>query len=567
MASKTFYLKYRPQKIAELDLVDIRQGLEKVLKSGKVPHAFLFAGHRGTGKTSAARIVAKAINCERRLTTTFEVSPRRRRGPSTSEVKYEPCNQCTICKEITAGSALDLLEIDAASNRGIDDIRNLREKIKLSPARAKYKVYIIDEVHMLTTEAFNALLKTLEEPPAHAVFILCTTAPEKLPGTIISRCLRFNFEKANLAELMTVLKRAVKGERLKPEKGVLEEIAKSADGIPRDAHKLLEQLSFSGKKITLKETKELLGKIEALSPGKLLSLLATKKTKAALLEIDRIVEAGGNLAVYTQEILDCLRQAMLAKVGLEKVSLPKEMEEFSLEEIKLLIQLFSRAVGEMKTNPIPQLPLELVVVEWCEKQDEGARDTRRNFDTDGQSATDFSLMSARRNKNIPPGGGTSAQIRSKSSSPAHPSSRELAQIHQQGNGLEEIKKRWDELLAGVKPLNHSVEALLRAARPTKMDGEFLILEVFYKFHKERLETEKCRSVVEEVAGQILGMPIRLRCILGQKRDNTGARKNKDRETRQLAGTARKDFIGSTNRGFSDSVEDDIMKTAEEIFGV
>ena len=240
MASATYYLKYRPQKVSELDLISVRESLEKILKSKKIPHAFLFSGPKGIGKTSAARIFAKSINC---------LGKRK---------DFEPCNKCDVCQEITNGSSLDLIEIDAASNRGIDDIRSLREKIKLSPARCRYKVYIVDEAHMLTTEAFNALLKTLEEPPAHAVFILCTTEPEKLPKTIVSRCLQIKFQKAKKEEVINSLKRVVKGEKLEVEKEVLAEISVNAEGSFRDAQKILDQLSLANRKISLKERPELM---------------------------------------------------------------------------------------------------------------------------------------------------------------------------------------------------------------------------------------------------------------------------------------------------------------------
>jgi DNA polymerase-3 subunit gamma/tau len=466
MESKAYYLKYRPQKFFELDSTDAREALIRTFKSGKAPHAFLLTGPKGTGKTSAARIIAKAVNCQKRK-------------------NFEPCNRCEICQEITDGSALDLIEIDAASNRGIDDIRNLREKIKLAPVKCKYKVYIVDEVQMLTTEAFNALLKTLEEPPAHAIFILCTTQPEKLPTTIVSRCLGFNFRKANSEEVIRALKRAVKGEKLKIEKGVLEVIGSSVDGSFRDGHKILEQLSFAGRKITLGETKKLLGQIEELAPQKLLSLLAVKDAKAALIEIDRITKIGGDLSVYIQEILNRLRLGMLAKMGLEDVEPLEETKDFSLSQIKSLIQLFSQAALEIKTSPIPQLPLELVVVEWSSGEKLG---TAR--------APLFSETRA----------GVSGKEKSEPPSP-----------HPEGKGLDEILEKWSDLLAQVRPLNHSVEALLRASRPVSLDGEVLTLEVFYKFHKERLETDKCRAVVEEVAQQILGIPVKLKCILGQKK--------------------------------------------------
>ena len=490
MDSKTFYLKYRPQKLAELDLVEIREELSKIVKSGKIPHALLFVGPQGTGKTSAARIIAKAVNCEHQDAK----DTRARRD-------FEPCNRCKICEAITNGTALDLIEIDAASNRGIDDIRNLREKIKLSPARCRYKVYIIDEVHMLTTEAFNALLKTLEEPPAHAIFILCTTAPEKLPKTIISRCLRFNFRKGKPSEVMTALERAAKEEKLKIEKGVLEEISKDVDGSFRDAHKILEQLALEGEKITLLAAKKLLGQIEGLAPDKLLKLMAAKKTKAALQEIDRIVKNGGDLMIYSGQLLDQLRLGMLAKLGLEEVSCPEETKKFSLAEIKILIRLFFQATEEIKFSPIPQLPLELVVVEYCEKRNEKIKDEK--------------LVKRSKGK--------------------------------ERNLLARVKSRWTEVLASIRPLNHSVEALLRASRPLEFDGERLVLEVFYKFHKERLETEKCRRLVEKVTSQVLERPIKLQCVLGA------------REPAKAPGGFR------APNNFGKAASYDIIKAAEEIF--
>jgi len=486
----TFYLKYRPAKVKELDLTDVRESLEKVLRSGKVSHAFLFSGPKGTGKTSAARILAKAVNCLRN---------RKKKSD------FEPCNNCEICREISKGQALDLIEIDAASNRGIDDIRNLREKIKLSPAKCQYKVYIIDEVHMLTNEAFNALLKTLEEPPKHALFVLCTTQPEKLPKTIISRCTQVKFKKASQKEIMRSLKRAVKGEGLKPEKGVLEEIAKSADGSFRDAQKILDQLSSDGKKISLQETEKLLGRIEDLKPNKLLLFLADRKGKEALLEIDKIVSFDLNLDFYLQTILEKLRFILLEKTGISNLKdqdLEEELKEAFTDlnkgDIFRLITLFSQAALEIKVSPIQQLPLELVVVQWCEVKKDNPSTKKEEVKIEEKKAN-------------PLGNGESKK--------AKPN----------GNGLNVIVDRWEDLLTGVRPLNHSVEALLRASRPLKMEGQFLTLEVFYKFHKERLETEKCRSIVEEIASQIMETPVKLKCILGEKK-KTPVMKTVDKET-------------------------------------
>lgn len=498
MASATYYLKYRPQKVSELDSVSVRESLGKILKSKKIPHAFLFSGPKGTGKTSAARIFAKSINC---------VGKRK---------DFEPCDKCDICQEITGGNSFDLMEIDAASNRGIDDIRSLREKIKLSPAKCRYRVYIIDEVHMLTTEAFNALLKTLEEPPAHAIFILCTTEPEKLPKTIISRCLQIKFQKAKKDEVVNSLKRVVRGEKLEVEKEVLAEISANAQGSFRDAQKILDQLSLANRKVTLKEAKKLLGKIEELQPYKLLKSLAEQDVKAALLEIDRVVNFGADLEIYTQGLLENLRWLLLKKSGLDVLededSQMKEIEgKFEKVDLLRLINLFAKAALEIKTSTITQLPLELAVIEWNETNQkpsippfsEARDDTKKEIVNDFRSLNDQPIQKSDDNSKVSQ---TADQNSSKGAFSA-------------SSGLEDILEKWDELLAGVRPLNHSVEALLRAARPIKLDGPNLTLEVFYKFHKERLETEKCRLIVEEIAGQLLGLPIRLKCILGEKKND------------------------------------------------
>src|SRR3989344_4001249 len=283
----TYYLKYRPQTIASLDLASVRKELGAILTSGRFAHAYLFSGPRGTGKTSAARILAKVVNCKRNEKT----------GKTKRTGLSEPCNTCISCRAITQGNALDLIEIDAASNRGIDDIRELRERIRLAPTQSRYKVYIIDEVHMLTTEAFNALLKTLEEPPEHALFILATTAPEKLPGTVISRCTQFAFPKASVKELVLSLSKAVKGEKLRIDPTALEMIAQAVDGSFRDGMKVLEQLSLrttphtsKSRKITVGDVSQVMGLGEGDAVRKLLNLLAKGETEPALLLVSEIVK-------------------------------------------------------------------------------------------------------------------------------------------------------------------------------------------------------------------------------------------------------------------------------------
>lgn len=468
----TFYLKYRPQKIKELDLSEIREQLSQTLSSEKIPHAFLFTGPKGLGKTSAARIVAKSINCETRKT--------QKQTPKTRK-NFEPCNKCQICKGITAGTLLDLIEIDAASNRGIDDIRELRERIKLSPSQAKKKVYVIDEAHMLTMPAFNALLKTLEEPPEHALFILCTTKPEKLPGTIISRCQRFNFRLAKPREIVRALKRIVKGEKLKVKDEVLDLIAKRAEGSFRDAVKVLQQLSFGGRNISLKKTEDFFGR-ELVWANDILKLLAEKSIPQALQAVNKAVKNGVDLKVLIAEILEILRKVLLRKYQV----LDEEIEEYGLEinQIKKLINLFDKAGRELKGTVIPQLPLELAIIEYCNIQN-----THLTHSTDSRQAYQKSQPKV-----------------------DHPLDEKTSKL-KNNRDLEEM---WQEVLKAIKKDNHSLVALLKSTRPRKIKGKKMFVEVFYKFHKDKLEVDDNVGLVEKRIEQVFGKLLKIEYILSIK---------------------------------------------------
>lgn len=515
----TLYRKYRPQKIEEIDLTEIRETLQKIARNADIPHAFLFAGPRGAGKTSAARILAKVVNCD-------PPSPRLRKG-------IEPCNKCEQCTAIAKGISLSVIEIDAASHRGIDDIRVLRETVKLSPAGGRMKVYIIDEAHMLTTEASNALLKTLEEPPSHAIFILATTAPEKLPDTTRSRCMTLVFRKGREDEVIRSLERAVKGEGIKIEKDALSEIAKNTDGSFREAHKILEQLALGGEKITWEAAKRLF-ELASANPQKLLSHIAGKDTKGALEEIEKVVEKGANLKLYTAEIIRILRLSLLGKVGVETKG--AAILELEIEETKTLIELFSEAARQLPTAVIPQLPLELAVVKWGEGGEE-------------------QVQSARLDINSPPAEGGTGPARSRSRGPRpaglstlDSTSQGLAQTvgpNARGHAPvpgKELEESWREIMRQVKQKNHSAEALLRATRPRKLEAGVLEIEVFYQFHKERIEKEPYRSLVEGVAAEVFSGNIRLLCSLSS------------------SGQKAVDLVNVT-----EDVEEDITRLAEEIF--
>ena len=334
----SLYRKYRPQSFANLVGQDhIRTTLMNALKNDKVNHAYLFTGPRGTGKTSTARLVAKAINCE-------------------NLKEAEPCESCDICRDITDGRLIDLIEIDAASNRGIDEIRDLREKINFAPTRARSKVYIIDEVHMLTKEAFNALLKTLEEPPAHVFFILATTEVHKIPETILSRCQRFDFKRIEDTVLVQRLAWIAEQEKIEAESAALEEIAHKAQGGLRDAIGLLEQLSVNGK-LSFDHVRDVLGISGKVSLEKLYGFLQSQDGGKAVEEINALYNEGYDLTQFTKDFLELLRQKMLEQV--------REGNDLELKRVLAWIEHFQRAYEGAKFATIPQLPLEVAAVQSC----------------------------------------------------------------------------------------------------------------------------------------------------------------------------------------------------------
>ncbi len=374
MENLVLYRKYRPKSFAEVvNQEHVIKTLTNALSLGKVAHAYLFTGPRGTGKTTVARLLAKAVNCENRPSTKLGTG----KG-------FEPCNKCLACQEINEGRALDLIEIDAASNRGIDEIRELREGIKFSPVRLKYKVFIIDEVHMLTREAFNALLKTLEEPPAHAIFVLATTEIHKVPQTIISRCQRFDFHKLTLNKIVDRLKLIAKEEGVKIDKQALELIALNADGAARDAESLLGQvMAMEDKEITLAEAQTILGTADISAVMAMVDFLIKKDLPGALGFINKLAEDGYELGQFAKSLINYLRKAMVLAAyrqggetaKIRQLVAPELTDEqfktileqgqkFTSADFIKAIRLFMRAENEVKSAALPQLPLELAMVEW-----------------------------------------------------------------------------------------------------------------------------------------------------------------------------------------------------------
>ncbi|MDD5147634.1 MAG: DNA polymerase III subunit gamma/tau [Candidatus Daviesbacteria bacterium] len=499
-----YYLKYRPQALSELiGQETVKQNLLSGFKNNKLSHAYLFVGPRGTGKTSTARILAKMVNCE--------------------DQDKAPCNKCSTCISITDGSNLDLIEIDAASNRGIEDIRSLREKIKLAPSSAKKKVYIIDEVHMLTTEAFNALLKTLEEPPAHVIFILATTELGKIPQTILSRVQRLDFKLATPEELLEILTKIVKKEKIDIDEEALKILIKKADGSFRDGVKLLDQISAIGGKITAKSIDENFKSSQFENILNFIQNLKNKNADAGLLDIGKYMENGGDIKELTLSLMDVLRSLILIKNGvgeqLVKHRLTEDKyrkllriaENFTNQELILDLNILQGSLEKLKFTSIPSLPLELAVVEICSFTSAVIleSDERRTIGSRDSIATPTAPL---QNDKIET---TDEQIQPQSSiikdppSISHPLSS-----NSDSPDILKIKEKWTFVLETIRPFNFSLEALLRSINVRECTDTSVIMEVPYSFHQRILEAPKNKDLLESILSDILGRSIRISTILG-----------------------------------------------------
>lgn len=499
-----FYRKYRPQKLADLIGQDhVREALLSSLVSGKIGHGYLFSGPRGSGKTSTARILAKAVNCE-----VYG-------GKKSDNPKYgEPCNKCNACRAISDGSYLDLIEIDAASNRGIDEIRDLRDKIKLSPVSGRFKVYIIDEVHMLTPEAFNALLKTLEEPPAHAIFILCTTLPEKLPATIISRLLRFNFKKATAEDLSLVIEKIAKLEKIKIEKEAVLAIGKAADGAYRDALSILDQLATSGKTITEKDVKTAYKLTSTKALDEFLEAVFDRDLKASVLLVSEIGETY-DIPTFILDVIFVLKKLLFIKIGAgvqtgkgEEGGIQKLAEKVTYGEIQNLMKLLLVAEAETHLYPLPEISLTLAVCKFLPQVEE-----EELAGPAGLHPAPTSSLPETQIKDSESASAAGARAGAPRPSPAN---EKKGLTKKSAKSMADLEAKWGEFLAKVRPVNAHVVALLKSTRPSTFDGANLVLEVFFKFHKEKLEEPKIMNLLCEVLEEVLGKPVSLKFILANR---------------------------------------------------
>ncbi|MDD5290799.1 MAG: DNA polymerase III subunit gamma/tau [Patescibacteria group bacterium] len=474
----TLYRKYRPQNFAEVvGQNHIKVTLENEIQSGRIAHAYLFCGPRAVGKTTLARVMAKAVNCLKR-----------------KEGESEPCNQCEICEEITVGRNLDIMEIDAASHTGVDNVReNIITSARTSPSRCKYKVFIIDEVHMLSISAFNALLKIIEEPPANVIFILCTTEIHKVPTTIISRCQRFDFRRISVSDTVKKLNYIVGKEKIKIGKNILEAIARKSEGYMRDAEGLLGQIvSIGGREITQAEADLVIPRSDLDEIINLIGYLIKKDAAAGVRLVNKLVDEGVNLAAFTSDLVEVLRKIMLDKISAGNLALEfgetleikinEVSRELTLEQLTFFIERFIKVKNELKDSFIAQLPIELAITELCLAKE---------------------------------GAGKSAPIAPKpvvgaSPKPAANPGEALA-----GIGLEEIKNRWHEVLTRVKKYNHSLSFILRVCQPRDIAGQELCLAFKYKFHKDRVSNIQVKGLVENILTEVYGQPLSIQAVIDE----------------------------------------------------
>ncbi|MBN1255080.1 MAG: DNA polymerase III subunit gamma/tau [Deltaproteobacteria bacterium] len=487
--------KWRPQVFEELIGQDhVTRTLQNAIAAGRLAHAFLFAGPRGVGKTSAARILAKAANCVQ--------------GPT-----QKPCNQCENCKEIAEGSSIDVLEIDGASNTGVDNVRELRENVRYLPSKSRYKIYIIDEVHMLSTSAFNALLKTLEEPPSHVLFVFATTEPHKIPLTILSRCQRFDFKRIPLNLIFERLRAIASAEEVRIDDDALMLIAREAEGGMRDAQSLLDQvISYSGKEIQKDDILTLLGIGDRQILFDLSAAIFEKDAKRCLALIDDLYNRGYDLGQFCKDFLNHFRNLLVMKLEGGKssvISVPEdEAKELlsqgggvSFEDLHRLFQILLKGEELMTRTPFPKVVLEMTVVEMARLEsllplDEILSRVERLENTLSPHASNTENRRA-----------VSESVSNKGS--GGPNSRkpvggcreEIAHDSQEGvEASEEEVRQWDEFINFVRGENPILASFLTQGRPLRLTDT--ILEIGFakdSFSLDRISERTTLQSVEELA--------------------------------------------------------------------
>jgi DNA polymerase-3 subunit gamma/tau len=510
MGSEVFYRKWRPQTLSEvLGQEPVTQTLRHAVERGKIAHAYLFCGPRGTGKTSTARILAKAVNCP-------------------NQTGGEPCNACDMCRSITEGRALDVIEIDAASNRGIDEIRSLREKANYAPSLARYKVYIIDEVHMLTEAACNALLKTLEEPPGHVIFVLATTEAHKVIATIVSRCQRFNFHRLRQTEIMDKLNLICEREGIHIEPGSLELIARAATGSLRDAENILQQMiAYYGNKIELDQIQAELGISWDSRVRHLARCVVSRDVAAGLKVINSLNSDGIDLRQFNVGLVEYLRGLLLSKSRCEEALdvTSEDLAEMGSLATNATLDYLLQAVKsfssiDFRSDNYSALSLELALLGCALSPSTGQEQltTTKPSEVADPDRVGTEIIES------PNGVGAEVPValdpdRVGTEIPSEvPASLDSSEVPSEGisQDIDHLRSRWREFIKSLRGEGSSgnLDAFLRSAcDPIALEDDTLVLGFYYSFHKEKIEDAKYRHLVEKKLKEVFGRPYKIRCIL------------------------------------------------------
>ncbi len=510
MAHISVYRRWRPKTFEELIGQErITRTLQNAIKAERTTHAYLFAGHRGTGKTTTARIFAKALNCLH--------------GPTPT-----PCNNCPSCEAIARGTSMDVIEIDGASNTSVDDVRDLKEKIVLAPITSRKKVYIIDEVHMLSTSAFNALLKTLEEPPVHAVFILVTTEPHKIPPTVLSRCQRFDFRRVSFVEIAARLRTIAREDGIVIDDAALAQIVRSADGSVRDAESMLDQLSaYTDGAINADLVTSVLGLVDDETAAAFTDATLARDIAAMLRLAQEATDAGKDARQVLRTLLEYFRDLLLVKTcgpaASEILDAPKErfarlqsqIEGASVADLLRAVRVLNDAVNDTRWSTQPRLALEVALIRLARPEMDPS--------VEGMMARIERLEA----QQTPRGGGATSPPPRPPAQPAQelpaPPSRTPPPPRKPSPrsdapgilSIDDVRRQWARILEEVKRAKMICHALLIEGTPLEVDGSTLVvgLRSVYHFHVENLHRPENRDVVEGALARVLGQPVRFQCRL------------------------------------------------------